>query len=155
MRRERRQLQAVIGQQKFLIARVLKPRETPLQHDRRHDRHLVEVVRSLAKLRAAAIFLDADDASRAADGKAKRRQAFDLLWCKTLFDIPHRALSLVNAVTSVKRTARPADGAAIKPQAWQEAERAGTPQMSLPVSYSIRHFQCRDTTGASDLNWSY
>jgi hypothetical protein len=68
-----------------------------------------------------------------------------LLWCKTLFDIPHRALSLVNAETSVKRTAGPTNGAAIKPQAWQEAERAGTLQMSLPGSYSIRPFQCRDT----------
>ena len=50
-----------------------------------------------------AVFFDAHDAARAADREAQRRQTFHLLWCKSLFDIPHGALSLVNAESSVKR----------------------------------------------------
>jgi len=88
-----------------LVTCIPKAGEPALQHDRRHDRHLVDVVRSFAKLRAAAVFLDTNDAAGAADGKAQRRQAFDLPWCEPLFDIPHGALSLVNAASSVKRTA--------------------------------------------------
>jgi hypothetical protein len=105
MRRQRRQLQAVIGQQELLVACVPKAGEAALQHDRGHDRHLVEVVRAFAKLPAAAVFLDTNDAASTADGKAQRRQAFNLLGCKPLFDIPHNALSLLKANTSVKRTA--------------------------------------------------
>jgi len=97
MRRQCRQLQAVIGQQELLVACVPQAGEAALQHDRGHDRRLVEVVRAFAKLRAAAVFLDTNDAARAADGKAQRRQAFDLLWGKALFDIPHDVLSLLNA----------------------------------------------------------
>lgn len=97
------QLQTIIGQQKFLVACVPKPRKPALQHDRRHDCHLVEVVRTLAKLRAATVFFDAYHAARAANSEAQRRQIFHLLWCKSLFDIPHGALSLVNAESSVKR----------------------------------------------------
>lgn len=102
--RKRGQLQAFVGQQKFLVACVPKAGEPPLQHDRRHDRHLVEIVRPLAEFRSTAVFFHADNTTRAADGKAQRRQAFDLLWCKPLFDIPHGALSVVNAESSVKRT---------------------------------------------------
>src|ERR1700688_1522899 len=107
MRRERGQLQAVIGQQKFLVTRVPKAGEPALQHDRRRNRQLIEAVWLFAEFRATAVFLDAHNATRAANGKAQRRQAFDLLRCKALFDIPHGALSLVNAGRSVKRTAVP------------------------------------------------
>jgi hypothetical protein len=102
MRRERGQLQAVVGEEKFLVAGVPKAGEASLQHDCRHNRHLVKVVRAFAEFRAAAVFFHADDAARAADGKAERRQAFDLFWCELLFDIPHGAHSLVNAESSVK-----------------------------------------------------
>jgi hypothetical protein len=105
MRGQGWQFQAIIGQQKLLVAGVPKARKAALQHDRRHNRHLVKVVRTFAKFRAAAVFFHAHDAARAADGKAKRRQAFDLLWCELLFDIPHGPHSLVKAESSVKRTA--------------------------------------------------
>src|SRR6202790_1507550 len=70
MYRQSRQLQSVIGQQEFLVAYIPKTGEPALEHDRRHDRHLVEIVRAFAKLRAAAIFLDTNHAAGAADGKA-------------------------------------------------------------------------------------
>ncbi len=105
MRCERWQLQTVVGQQKLLVARIPKPREAAFQHDRRHNRHLIEIVRAFAEFRAAAVFFHAHHAARAADGEAKRRQTFNLLAREPLFDIPHRALSLVNARSSVKRAA--------------------------------------------------
>lgn len=103
--RERGQLEAFVGQQKFLVSGVPKPGKPPLQHNRRHNRHLVEVVRLLAEFRSASVFFHADNTARAADGEAQRRQAFNLLRCKSFFDIPHGALSVVNAESSVKRTA--------------------------------------------------
>jgi len=103
--RQRGQLQAFVGQQKFLVAGVPKPGEPPLQHNRRHNCHLVEVVRPLAEFRSASVLFHADNTARAADGESQRRQAFNLLGCKSLFDIPHGALSVVNAESSVKRTA--------------------------------------------------
>jgi hypothetical protein len=102
MRGERGKFQTIVGQKKFLVTCVPKPRKPTLQHDRRRNRHLIEAVCPFAEFRATAVLLDAHNAAGAADGKAQRRQAFDLLWCKSLFDIPHGALSVVNADCSVK-----------------------------------------------------
>src|SRR5580692_1367662 len=134
--RQRGQFHAIVGQQKLLVACVPKAGEPAFEHNGRGDRHLIEVVRSLAKLRAAAVFLDADDAPRAADGKAERRQAFNLLWCKPLFNIPHRALSLVNAESSVKRPAIPAvESTQSKDAVERQTERAGAlKERSRPVA---------------------
>jgi hypothetical protein len=60
----------------------------------------------LAKFGAAAIFFNADDAASAADGKSKSSQAFDGLWFKALFDIPHDASRLKKAGSSVKAAGR-------------------------------------------------
>jgi hypothetical protein len=107
MRGQGRKLQAFVGQKKLLVAGIPKASEAALEHDRRDDGHLVHVVRAFAKLRAAAVFFDADNAARAANGKAERRQIFHLLRCELLFDIPHGALSLVNGGSSVKWTGIP------------------------------------------------
>lgn len=133
MSRKRGQLHAIVGQEKFLVAGVPKTGEPPLQHDRGHDRHLVEVVRAFAELRAATVLFHAHDASRAADGKTEGRQAFDLLPCKSLFDIPHGALSLVNAESSVKRADFPDADADLKRDGLEHStERAGTLKTFLP-----------------------
>jgi hypothetical protein len=107
MRCERGQLEAFIGEQEFLVAGIPKAGEAAFEHDRRDDGHLVHVVRAFAKLRAAAVFFDADNAAGAANGKAERRKTFHLLRCELLFDIPHGALSVVNGASSVKWTGLP------------------------------------------------
>lgn len=110
VRGQGRKLQAIIGEQEFLVACIPKASEAALKHDRRDDSHLVQVVRAFAKFRAAAVFFDADNAARAANGKAERRKIFHLLWCELLFDIPHDALSVVNGGSSVKWTGLPVVG---------------------------------------------
>jgi hypothetical protein len=89
MRGEGGDFQAVVGQQKFLVAGVPQARELALKHDRGHDRHLVTVIGSFAKLRAAAVFFDAHYAARAADAKAQGRETLDGLLRKMLVDVPH------------------------------------------------------------------
>ncbi len=104
VRCERGQLETLVGQQKLLIAGIPKASEAALKHDRRDDGHLVHVVRAFAKFGAAAVFFHADNAACAANGKAERCKFFHLLRCELLFDVPHGALSLVNAGSSVKWT---------------------------------------------------
>src|SRR5229473_236487 len=58
---ERGQLQAVVGQEKFLVASVPQPRETAFEHNRGGNGHLVAAVGALTELRARAIFFHADD----------------------------------------------------------------------------------------------
>src|SRR5208283_4468594 len=72
MRRQRRDLQTVIGQKKLLIPGIPQSREFAIQHDGRQDRHAESPVGVLPKLRAATILLYADDAARASHGEAKR-----------------------------------------------------------------------------------
>jgi len=103
VRGESGQLDAIVGKQEFLVAGVPQSRELSFDHDRGQDSKLITRVSALAKLGAAAVFFDADDAARAADGKAKSGQTLDGLGVKTLFDIPHDALRLKKAVASVKR----------------------------------------------------
>ena len=110
VRSERGQLEAFVGQQKFLVAGIPKASEAAFEHDRRDDRHLVHVVRAFAKFRAAAVLFDADNSAGAADGKAERCKFFHLLRCELLFDIPHSALSVVNGRSSVKWTGFPVAG---------------------------------------------
>jgi hypothetical protein len=99
---EGRQLDAIVGEQKFLVAGVPQARELALDHDGGQDGELVAGVSALAKFGAAAVFFDADNAARTADGKTKSSQTFDGLRSKTLFDIPHGALRLKKAAASVK-----------------------------------------------------
>ncbi len=80
MRRERRQFQPFVSEQKLLVAGVPQPGELALQHDGGTNGHLVEVVGAFAKLRAAAIFFDAHHSARAAHGKALRRKTLDCFW---------------------------------------------------------------------------
>lgn len=103
MRGEGGELDSFVGQQKFLVAGVPQPGELALDHDGRQNRELVPRVGTLAKFGAAAVFFDADDTARAADGKPEGSEAFDGLRIKALFDIPHGATRLKKAATSVKR----------------------------------------------------
>jgi hypothetical protein len=96
------QLDAIVGEQEFLVAGVPQACELSLDHDRGQDGELITRVSALAKFGAAAVFFDADDAARTTDGKTKSGQTFDGLRVKTLFDIPHGALRLKKAAASVK-----------------------------------------------------
>jgi len=81
---------AVVSQQKFLVARVPQMRELALHHDRGNDGHLVVVALGFpAKLGAAIVLLDPDDAARAADGETLRPKRFDLSLREGLVDVPH------------------------------------------------------------------
>src|SRR5260370_41025155 len=104
MRRQRRQFQSIIGEQKLLVTGVPQPCKLPLPHDRGSDGHPVEVVRPFAKLRAAAVFFDAHHSARAPHRKPQRRETLDRFWREPLFDIPHGLFKLMNARHSVKRT---------------------------------------------------
>jgi len=99
---QRRQLDAIVGQQELLVTGIPQARELALHHDCGQDGELITRVSALAKFGAAAVFFDAHDTARTADGKTESRQTFDGLRVKTLFDIPHSALRLKKAVTSVK-----------------------------------------------------
>src|SRR5215467_6809245 len=57
MRSQRRQLDAFVGQQKFLVAGIPQARKLALHHDRWKDGELKSGVGTLAKLRAATVFL--------------------------------------------------------------------------------------------------
>ena len=63
------QLDAIIGEQEFLVAGVPKARELSLDHDRGQNSELVTRVSALTKFGTTAVFFDADDAARAADGE--------------------------------------------------------------------------------------
>src|SRR5271170_2337542 len=97
-----RKLGAVVGQQKFLVARIPQPRELTLQHDRRQDRHLELTIGVLAKFRARTVLLHADHAARASHGKPQGSQGVHSLLFKTLFDIPHGLHSVNNPPAAVK-----------------------------------------------------
>src|SRR5439155_17182560 len=102
VRGKRRQFLSVVGEQKFLIARVPEPRELALQHDGGSYGHLVEIVGAFAELRAAPVFFDADYAARASYGKSQRRETFNRFWREPLFDIPHGLFRLMDTCPSVK-----------------------------------------------------
>jgi hypothetical protein len=100
--RLRWQLDSIIGEQEFLVARVPQPGELTLGHDAGKNSHLEAGVGVLPELRAASILLDAHYSPRASDGKSQRRQAVHLLLHKSLVDIPHSLFSLNNLPVRVK-----------------------------------------------------
>src|SRR5260370_13868703 len=106
VRGQRRDFQAVVGEQEFLVAGVPKTRELALEHDGGHDRHLVVAVGFLAKLRATAVFFDAHNAAGAADAKAQRGQTLDGFLRKTFVDAPPGYSEARKASTSVKHMQR-------------------------------------------------
>jgi len=83
------QLDAFVSQQKFLVTGVPQSRELTLDHDSGHDGELKARIGALAKLRAAAVFLDAHDSAGTPDGKAQGVQTFDGFGIKSFFNIPH------------------------------------------------------------------
>src|SRR6266404_5915488 len=102
VRGQSRQLQAVVGEQKFLITGIPKARELSFDHDGRKYRELEFSIGALAEFRAAPIFFYAHDAARAAYCKTKSSHAFNGFWIKPLCNIPHGASRLKKARTSVK-----------------------------------------------------
>ncbi len=88
VRGERGNFQAVVGEQKFLVAGVPQTCELAFEHDGGRDGHLVVAIGFLAKLRAAAVFFDAHDAAGAADAKAQRGETLDGFLRKTLGSSP-------------------------------------------------------------------
>jgi hypothetical protein len=90
VRGQRWKFDALVGQQKFLIACIPEAGELTLEHDRGKDGHLVGAICTLAKFGAAAVFFHADNSAGAAHGKAQGGEAFDRLGRKLIFDIPHR-----------------------------------------------------------------
>ena len=79
----------VMGKQEFLIAGVPQGGELTLQHNAGNLRHLKTVPGCLAKLRAAIVFLDADDAAGAADEKSLGGERFHLGLVEQFVDVPH------------------------------------------------------------------
>src|SRR5258707_3305035 len=70
VRGQSRQFQAIVGEQKFLIASIPETRELSLDHDGRKYCKLEFSVSTLAEFRAAAVFFHAHDPTRAAYRKA-------------------------------------------------------------------------------------
>src|SRR5256885_1021742 len=77
MKCERRQLQSIVCEQKFLVAGIPQARELSFDHDGRQHGELEFSVSALAKFRAAAVFFDAHDATRTANRKAEGGKALD------------------------------------------------------------------------------
>src|ERR1700676_818083 len=82
-------LQAIVGEQKFLITSVPQTGELAFEHDGGNDRHLVGAVGVFANLRAAAVFFDAHNAAGAAHAEAQCGETLNGLLRKTFVDVPH------------------------------------------------------------------
>ena len=65
VRSEGGELDTFVSQQEFLVTGVPQSCELALDHDRGQDRELITGISTLAKLRAAAVLLDADNTARA------------------------------------------------------------------------------------------
>ena len=87
-------LSPVVGDQKFLVAGIPQARELALEHDGRQDGHLIAPARCAPELRAAAIFLYAHDAARAADPKALRGQGVEGDLLEAILYVPHGAIRI-------------------------------------------------------------
>jgi len=89
VRRQRRQLLAIIGEQELLIAGVPELGELALVHDGGQYGHVKAAARLLAEFGAATILFDANDAASGAHAETESRQAFDSSLFKVFVNIPH------------------------------------------------------------------
>src|SRR5258708_30342460 len=72
--RLRRELAAVVGEQKLLIAGVPEARELPGEEDRRRNGHLVGAARDAAEFHGAAVLLYSGDSPCASHGESRARE---------------------------------------------------------------------------------
>src|ERR1035438_1713200 len=89
VRSERGKFEAIVGEQKFLVAGIPEARELAFEHDGRKNGHLVFAAGFLAEFGATAIFFNAHDAARAAYGKTKCGETFNSFGQEAILDTPH------------------------------------------------------------------